>query len=766
MQPFTSLPYRISSLPAVASLLLIISKLLYKKEEQDSSPETISPLVNGNPNPPSIDIQAVMTPPVVTDPAGDPEVQSSLGTLTLQVDAPINGPISIADESTSVNRPNVENPLQSYLGEFLLRVTQLSNESIHPEPSNHQRLESPLAAPSTDVPNDGIETSSGNNASTETPPDYRGEDAERAYVGGNTSDDGDEDDERAFFSANASEDGEGERAFVNQNMSEEPREDMMLGVYFNITYNAKSLICSAQVIEDAYASTSNESEDGLHASRTARDALESSLRIIFHAVDSSKNRFIEALERLPDRAGQDLNPLIHSALADEKILKSMLSVIRQHKISLPIYMNRCGLVDVFDSDLSPTFRRTQHPRASTDRIPFYPCRIPEMRGLPSHYLFPLSPTTRREQGSPALVTTYAMFARNFDVFTGGAFTKLTSWDNIIVAGGSILACATTHSANITERDLRNLFLMSSTFEHANIDVFLYDMSEAEAKSRILQLQCEIDSALTSNSICVRRKHSIMVYSSWPQKPIKIAFRVYNSPAEILTSIDVDCAAILYDGISVYVTPRSLAAIVRQCNMIDLQRWSPEYEFRLAKYGARSYEVYIPQMERRKFVYEDKGLALLKTLEMEFMIPSRFERMNRIAWTGRSQPFLFPDSSPTSQFAVRVKETITAETILADVQDFDMRLSSPQATINEGRRLHRHTMFAGSMEQCLDQFCHDCPEPLSREEKDQVQRERAYIRGPVQFRTDDPGRFFVIRDDKENEAPDFDTWLMSAYERAC
>ena len=74
-------------------------------------------------------------------------------------------------------------------------------------------------------------------------------------------------------------------------------------------------------------------------------------------------------------------------------------------------------------------------------------------------------------------------------------------------------------------------------------------------------------------------------------------RLYHSPAEILAGFDVDAACVAYDGTCVLANPRSIVALMRQANTVDMTRRSSSYEARLAKYAARGFEVYVPELRR-------------------------------------------------------------------------------------------------------------------------------------------------------------------------
>ena len=79
--------------------------------------------------------------------------------------------------------------------------------------------------------------------------------------------------------------------------------------------------------------------------------------------------------------------------------------------------------------------------------------------------------------------------------------------------------------------------------------------------------------------------------------MQIVLRLYHSPAEILAGFDIDTSCVAYDGKHVLANPRSIVALMRQANTVDMTRRSPSYEIRLAKYAARGFEVYTPELRR-------------------------------------------------------------------------------------------------------------------------------------------------------------------------
>lgn len=86
-------------------------------------------------------------------------------------------------------------------------------------------------------------------------------------------------------------------------------------------------------------------------------------------------------------------------------------------------------------------------------------------------------------------------------------------------------------------------------------------------------------------------------AQYPYRSVQIVLRLYHSPAEILAGFDVDTSCVAYDGSRLLANPRSLVAMMRQANTVDMTRRSPSYEVRLAKYAARGFEVYVPELRR-------------------------------------------------------------------------------------------------------------------------------------------------------------------------
>jgi hypothetical protein len=79
--------------------------------------------------------------------------------------------------------------------------------------------------------------------------------------------------------------------------------------------------------------------------------------------------------------------------------------------------------------------------------------------------------------------------------------------------------------------------------------------------------------------------------------IQIIKRLYTCPSQIILGFDVDCCSILttLDG-NIYATKRCQYAIKNCYNVVNFDRLSPSYEYRLMKYRKRGFGIWIPFVE--------------------------------------------------------------------------------------------------------------------------------------------------------------------------
>jgi len=82
--------------------------------------------------------------------------------------------------------------------------------------------------------------------------------------------------------------------------------------------------------------------------------------------------------------------------------------------------------------------------------------------------------------------------------------------------------------------------------------------------------------------------------------IQIIKRLYSCPQEIIVGFDIDCCCILttLDN-KTFITERGYNAIKNGYNVINFEKLSPSYEYRLSKYNNRGFGIWIPFIEHFK-----------------------------------------------------------------------------------------------------------------------------------------------------------------------
>ena len=152
-------------------------------------------------------------------------------------------------------------------------------------------------------------------------------------------------------------------------------------------------------------------------------------------------------------------------------------------------------------------------------------------------------------------------------------------------------------------------IVSNLEKHSDVDIFLYGLTEKEAEEVILNF------SLQRYDTC-RINHHCASFKIWGTE-IQIIRRIYKSPAEILYGFDIDCCGILYDGKDIWCTRRAQYAIENKINHFDPERVSPSYPYRLAKYAARGFKIFLPNFDEKQFDKETFKKYYIKAVEGEF-----------------------------------------------------------------------------------------------------------------------------------------------------
>ncbi|KAF8164738.1 hypothetical protein B0H34DRAFT_686396 [Crassisporium funariophilum] len=464
--------------------------------------------------------------------------------------------------------------------------------------------------------------------------------------------------------------------------------------------------------------------------------------------------FIARIEALAGGAGVSLDQAIQPSLDDEAELRTLFATDRGNtRLSNP----HVGLVDVFEGPDAIRTTRARVVDGSTD--------------LTAKYVMPLSEVNRRKEGAPSMVADLEEFKKNWSVFTEGSLSQLLDWNNVVAAGGAVLACLTPlkDTSKVSKRAIRK-FYHSAAYPASDVDLFLYGMTPEQAEAKIVAIYEAVRDSVPWDVTCVRTKHTVSILSQYPYRSVQIVLRLYQTPAEILAGFDIDAPCCAYDGNRVWANPRAIVATMRQCNTVDMTRRSPSYEVRLAKYSGRAFEVFVPTLRREDIdptIYERsiarmEGLARLIVLEKLTDTDTRYAFLDsRRTLRGRPNP-LKRYNRKKDKFKGDLKADLVVEGMMNDydvtslhipygpgwearrieklIYQTDLGMNSTFNPKNKGRRLHRHPAFFGTMEECLQDCCEACPDPIDEDERKlQATEDEMYIRGRIKFIEQDPGR---------------------------
>jgi len=190
-----------------------------------------------------------------------------------------------------------------------------------------------------------------------------------------------------------------------------------------------------------------------------------------------------------------------------------------------------------------------------------------------------------------VISTKDEFERNLDVFTNYAFANM-NWNNILIAGGSILAMLSKIPDEFSVNDTKIFEWYEKEYKSSDIDIFFYGLSDKDATKKLIEIYENIKKIVGNDIKCLRSTKAITILLPYPYRHIQLILKNHKTIAEILLSFDVDCSMFGYDGNNIYCSPRAHHAITHLLNFVDLDYRSPSYEYRLAKYGERGFGVLV------------------------------------------------------------------------------------------------------------------------------------------------------------------------------
>ncbi|KAG9000610.1 hypothetical protein FRB93_012622 [Tulasnella sp. JGI-2019a] len=476
------------------------------------------------------------------------------------------------------------------------------------------------------------------------------------------------------------------------------------------------------------------------------------------AQSAEAEAFLKRLSALPKDPGTPLTSAIAPALEDEAALRRLFATERDHKR----LQNPCvGLVDVFG--------------ANTECIRHIRAR--EVNGeddLHAKYLMALDGNTRREDGELAMAQTFEDFKARWTIFSEGALSQLADWTGVIAAGGSVLACLAPLPDRVVEQGSKRAirkYYHAEAYPASDVDLFLYGMTPEQAEEKCKAIFAAVRDSVPWEVTSVRTKNAVSIHCQYPYRSIQIVLRLYQSPAEVLAGFDVDSSCVAFNGNSVLATPRAIMALMTQANQVAMDRRSPSYEVRLAKYSQRGFEIHVPDLKRddvdptifERALSRVPGLARLLVLEKlstqeardNFLGKRRVMRGRPSDTSSRSRRRdrrLMGDLKADAEFGglqmndydvafhIPYGPGIDARKIEKMVYQTDLGMNSTFNPKNKGRTLHRHPAFFGTMDEAIEDCCEHCRAPeTEEEEKTFAEESEQFITGRIAFIQEDPGR---------------------------
>ena len=202
-----------------------------------------------------------------------------------------------------------------------------------------------------------------------------------------------------------------------------------------------------------------------------------------------------------------------------------------------------------------------------------------------------------------------------DFYKKFPFLEELDMSNLLIAGGAV-----------------SMFY-SPKKEYDDIDVFVYGLSEKEATKRIEKFLTELrvndnkiynkkynkDKEYRQDTIIEKTKYTIRTLTIDNIK-IQIIFRLYRTKSEILHGFDLPSSAIGFDGEHIYMTKLSKFCTRRSVNVVDNNRRSTSYEYRLKKYFNRGWDIILPEFDMNKFYTEYINIMLKNNMIILIDLP--------------------------------------------------------------------------------------------------------------------------------------------------
>ncbi|KAG2375123.1 hypothetical protein C9374_010127 [Naegleria lovaniensis] len=214
----------------------------------------------------------------------------------------------------------------------------------------------------------------------------------------------------------------------------------------------------------------------------------------------------------------------------------------------------------------------------------------------------LNMTTGFSAGMPIMATstlpmpTLPSFAAGFNFTPLSTVPTTISSTTIPGTGAIIFGVSTSLTTGVGNNGMSTSHQVSnapSSFSSSDIDLFLYGLTPEQAEDKLRHIYQVIKQNCSRGNVLVARSKFAVTFHTQHNRAIQVILRIYKSPAEILLGFDICAACLGFDGNQVWSNARSRRALALKTNLIDPDRMSTTYEYRLYKYAKHGFSVTIP-----------------------------------------------------------------------------------------------------------------------------------------------------------------------------
>ena len=186
------------------------------------------------------------------------------------------------------------------------------------------------------------------------------------------------------------------------------------------------------------------------------------------SIERDIDKYVEDLVNIP--VDQPLDSAFGDALEAEKGVRLLFASDCYNPLLLNPYI--C-LIDVFN--VPPAARRARARRIERHTTDIY-----------DHHVFPLPSAQRRLSLMASTVTDIETFQARWKIFTHDALSKMKAddWENVIAAGGSVLACLMEPRPEVVSPSNLNEYFQSEIYAASDIDLFLWGLSPKQVGSPV------------------------------------------------------------------------------------------------------------------------------------------------------------------------------------------------------------------------------------------------------------------------------------------